>query len=349
MTDQQRGAGRLDHERVARILRPFEEGADDLAVSVEDADGQVIAGTPNEAGGDGIVPSVCREIRSDDRLVGRLVVSGPRACDTTLAPALDALVIGLGELAGVSSEPHASELRLGRVQQRSIVSLHAPEVPGYDLASHYEAAREIGGDFFELFRMRRRGRPVGIVIADVTGKGIGAALLMAFARPVVHAALDAANEPVGALERTNRILVDEIRSGLFITALAGRLEVASGRVRLANAGHESPLVVPGDGGPIRTVEGAGPMLGVFGSLGLTELEVALRPGDALVLYTDGVTDAESPSGQRFGEARLIATLEAARGGSAHDIVAAIRDAVGAFRRDVEPVDDVTIVAVGRRP
>ena len=80
-----------------------------------------------------------------------------------------------------------------------MVSLIAPEVAGYELASHYEAARQVGGDFFELFRLRKRGRPLGVVIADVTGKGIAAALLMMFARPMIHSALD--NAPAGeALE-----------------------------------------------------------------------------------------------------------------------------------------------------
>jgi hypothetical protein len=129
-----------------------------------------------------------------------------------------------------------SELAQARLAQRSFVSLRGLVVPGYDLASHYEAAREIGGDFFELFQLHRRRRPVGVVIADVTGKGIGAGMLMAFARPVIHAALDASRGPADALERTNRILVDEIRSGLFITAIAGVLDVSAGRLRMANAG-----------------------------------------------------------------------------------------------------------------
>jgi sigma-B regulation protein RsbU (phosphoserine phosphatase) len=108
------------------------------------------------------------------------------------------------------------------------------------------------------------------------------------------------------------------------------------------------LIVPGDGGSINAVEGGGVLLGAFRSLGVPELEVRLRPGDALVLYTDGVTDALGPSGERFGEPRLLAAIDAARGGSAHDIVAALRDAVADFRGSVPPADDVTIVVIGRQ-
>jgi sigma-B regulation protein RsbU (phosphoserine phosphatase) len=221
-------------------------------------------------------------------------------------------------------------------------------VPGYDLASHYAAAREIGGDFFELFRLRRRSRPLSIVIADVTGKGIAAALLMAFARPVIHGALNGANGPAQALERTNKILVDERRSILFITVLVGELDLPSGRIRLANAGHEPPLVVPADGSPIRQLEIGGVLMGAFPTLGLREVDLTLAPGDVLFLYTDGVTDARGPSGERFGEARMVEVVDAARGGTAKDIVDAVRGAVAAFSGDVEPADDVTIVAVGRR-
>jgi sigma-B regulation protein RsbU (phosphoserine phosphatase) len=280
--------------------------------------------------------------------VGQVVASGPATSDPTVVAALDALAAGLGELAEADYRSLTAELAQARLAQRSFVSLRAPAVPGYDLASHYEAAREIGGDFFELFQVQRRRRPVGVVIADVTGKGIGAGMLMAFARPVIHAALDAAPGPADALERTNRILVDEIRSGLFITAIAGVLDASTGRLRLANAGHESPLLVPGGGGPIDPIEDGGVLLGAFRTLGVPEVDVRLRPGDILLLYTDGVTDAMGPSGERFGEPRLRTTIESARSGSAHDIVIAIRDAVAGVRGSVPPADDVTIVAIGRQ-
>jgi len=170
---------------------------------------------------------------------------------------------------------------------------------------------------------------------------------MAFARPVIHAALDAAPGPAVALERTNRILVEELHTRLFITALVGSLDAGTGRLRVANAGHEPPLLVPGNGRPIVNVTCGGLLLGAFTSLGLAEIEVELEPRDLLLLYTDGVTDAADETGERFGEPRLYATLDATRGRSAHEVVAGIRDAVAAFRGAVEPTDDVTIVAVGR--
>ena len=156
-----------------------------------------------------------------------------------------------------------------------------------------------------------------------------------------------ASGPAEALQRTNRVLVEERRGTLFITALCAVLHPKTGRVRVAGAGHEPPLLVPGDGGPIVEVGGSGVLLGAFATISPPEVEATLEPGDMLFFYTDGVTDAVDPSGARFGDDRLRRTLAAAQGGSAHELVAAVRDAIQAFQVEAEPADDVTMVAVGR--
>ncbi len=341
---------------IETILRPFARVGDAMDVRIELAGSDRSDGPVATIGG----PRLTRDLEADGRFVGRLVAEGPAVSQGSVVASLEALAVAVervlaippGEAALDTSGSDrrsgmAAELALSRLQQRSIVSLEPPEVPGYDLASYYEPAREIGGDFFELFRLRRRGRPLGIVIADVTGKGIAAALLMAFARPVMHAALQAASGPADALRRTNRILVEELHTALFITALVGRLDVGTGRMRVSNAGHEPPLLIPADGGPITQIEGGGSLLGMFSPLELAETEVELAPGDRLLLYTDGVTDALTSSGERFGKGRLISTIEDARDGSAHDIVRVLSQAVNGFCAGVLPTDDVTIVAVGR--
>ena len=107
--------------------------------------------------------------------------------------------------------------------------------------------------------------------------------------------------------------------------------------------------MPARGGPASLVLGSGPLLGAFADLALPECSVDLEPGDMLILYTDGVTDARSPSGERFEEGRLFAAIESARGGSAQDVVRSIADAVGFFAARTEPADDITVVAVRRLP
>jgi serine phosphatase RsbU (regulator of sigma subunit) len=353
-----------DLAQLERILAPWSDHRPGWSVVIADVAGRVVAGSAESD--QKRTPQFQADILVGDDVVGRIVAHGPGRPDPSLGPALASLAIAIGDslaarqdldtaqlaldgllATGTGTDP--TELVRARRQQRSIVSLVAPDVPGYDLASHYEAAHEIGGDYFELFRLARRGHPLGIVIADVTGKSIDAALLMAFSRPVMHAALNAASGPSDALERTNRVLVGEHRATLFLTAVCAVLRPHSGRIRIANAGHEPPLLVPGDGGPIAPVGESGVLVGAFATLDAPEVEIVIRPGDTLLFYTDGATDAVDPSGQRFGDERLIRSIESAHGGTAHDLVAAVRDAVTTFRAGTAPADDLTLVAIGRQP
>lgn len=170
---------------------------------------------------------------------------------------------------------------------------------------------------------------------------------MAFVRPVMRSALDRSGDPVQALELTNRILVDERRTGLFVTILAGVLELDTGIFRFANAGHEMPLLVPGDGSPARWIEGGGPLVGLFGRLDLTEETLVIQPGDRLILHTDGITDAASPAGERFGLPRFEALAGASHDGSARETVTTVIDSVLAFQGDAEPADDLALLVVRR--
>jgi sigma-B regulation protein RsbU (phosphoserine phosphatase) len=341
----------LTRETLQPILAPFEVPDGSVSIAVEDPDGRVLASGGTAAAGAASV-GVTSEIRDADGVgvVGRVVGRGPAA---VIGPVVESLAASLEAIVCVFSgrDPATqrleAELALGRRIQRSFVPLIPPDIPGYEVASHYEAAHEVGGDFFDVFRLRSRPGRLAIVIADVTGKGVAAALLMAFARPLIHAAVDNAAAPVEALERTNRILVEERRSSLFITALCAIVELRSGILRLANAGHEPPLFVPGDGGPVRWLEGSGPLLGAFGRLELGECRADLAPGDLVLLYTDGVTDARAASGERFGDDRLLDVIARCRGGSAREAVERIAEASRAFQGEMPAADDVTIVAIKR--
>jgi serine phosphatase RsbU (regulator of sigma subunit) len=351
-TIERSGAPAIDLEPV---VAPFRDLADTVGLAIEDRDGISIAGNTS---GPPPADAHAHLISAGPLAGGRVLAWGPgavvlgHALAGSLAAALE--VAALGDAEWHARETEAThriedELAHGRRLQRSFVSLEPPAVPGFDIAAHYEAAREVGGDFFELFRLRRRGRPVSIVIADVTGKGIAAALLMAFSRPLLHAAIDHTKGPAEALERINRILVEERRSSLFITALVARLDPTNGHLCVANAGHEPPLLIRADGSPIDFLVGSGPLVGAFARLDVPEVSVDLGPGDLVLLYTDGVTDARSPEGERFDEWRLLDTIEAVREAPAQEIVTAIADTVCAFQEPADPADDITIVAIRRLP
>ena len=344
-------------ERLRPIVEPFAAPGPGISIAIEDADGRQIAGPPA-----GALPASDLVIRhgiiTEDGIVGHVVGRGGH--DVALLEAVAGAVAAataalLQSAAGASVEAAATaaridaELELGRRIQRSFIPLVPPSIEGYELANHYEAARQVGGDFFDAFRVRGPSGRLALCIADVTGKGIAAALLMAFARPLLHAAIDQIRTPAAALERTNQILVEERRSALYITALCATIDLRRGQLLLANAGHEPPLLVPADGSPVTWLGATGPLLGAFARLDLDEHAVQLAPGDLVLLYTDGVTDAQSRSGERFGDERLLEAVTAARGGTANEVVQAVCDSYHRFQADQPNADDVAILAIRRTP
>lgn len=173
---------------------------------------------------------------------------------------------------------------------------------------------------------------------------------MAFVRPVIRSALDRSGDPVEALERTNHILVDERRTGLFVTVLCGVLDLDTGVFTFASAGHEMPILAGPGGSEPRWVEGGGPLLGVFGRLDLVAERVEIRPGERLVLYTDGITDAAATDGSRFGDRRLLRTVaESCFGGSAADTTRSVIDAVSSFQGSAIQADDLALLVFRRLP
>ena len=240
------------------------------------------------------------------------------------------------------------ELEIGRRIQLSLMPRRFPVLDGWEIASAYEPAREVGGDFYDAFRLRDQPDRIGLVVADVSGKGIPAALMMADSRALIHAAADHGREPAEALRLVNRILVTERASGLFVTVAHGVLDGATGALQLASAGHDPVHIVRADGS-VEVLDPPGRMVGMTDDLDITTITVALAPGDAWVGHTDGVTEARASDGSFYGEDRYRTLLASLPGRSAEALVAAIVADVTAFRGDAEPSDDLTILVARRRP
>jgi sigma-B regulation protein RsbU (phosphoserine phosphatase) len=245
------------------------------------------------------------------------------------------------------------ELAFARRVQLNLMPLSPPRVRGWEIATAYRPARQVGGDFFDLYTLPGRPWLIGFVVADVTGKGITAALMMAFSRAVLRSAAYNGSGPADAIRRTNRVLVREARTGLFLTAFVGLLDTRTGDLRWASAGHEAPVVVRRDSGRgsrltrLSRLSAAGSLLGLFDPLPVRDRSTALRPGDALVAHTDGVTDARDPQGEFFGEGRYLDVLRRQAGDGSARLVRAVASAVEGFQADAPPADDLTLLAISR--
>jgi sigma-B regulation protein RsbU (phosphoserine phosphatase) len=206
-------------------------------------------------------------------------------------------------------------------------------------------AREIGGDFYDYFLLGKDR--LAVTIADVSGKGIPAALFMAVSRTVMRSVSGIDDMATGMAE-ANRLLSADNAASMFVTMFHGVVDLATGVLRYCNAGHNPPYLLRAEGGR-ETLRPTGIAFGLDPDMPYRIDETVLRPGDALFLFTDGITEAFDPDGEEFGNARLEAALEAERGRNAADLVAGIVAATVAFARGAEQSDDITCLGLRFRP
>jgi phosphoserine phosphatase RsbU/P len=237
------------------------------------------------------------------------------------------------------------ELQLAREIQQTFLPSQLPRLPGWELAVTWRAARQVAGDFYDVFELP--GGRLGLVIADVADKGMPAALFMALTRTLMRAAALEEESPAGALARVNDLLVPDTRHGMFVTAIYAVLSLETNELAYANAGHYPPLLLRSETGELERFGKGGMALGVLGGIQLEDRVVPLEPGDYVIFYTDGITEAFSPKGDIYGEERLQATVRAAAVDSAQAMLDAIDDAVVAFVGDGSPSDDLTLEVLRR--
>ncbi|MBX7214271.1 MAG: PP2C family protein-serine/threonine phosphatase, partial [Thermoflexales bacterium] len=240
-----------------------------------------------------------------------------------------------------------NELALARDIQQSFLPREAPQLEGWTIAVDWQSARQVGGDFYDFIHMQEDGR-LGIAIADVADKGVPAALFMAMTRSLLRGAAFSGREPDAVLKRVNRLVLADTRSDLFVTVFYAILDAASGLMHYANAGHNPPLRLSATG-ELAPLAGNGMAIGVFEQVEIPLCTVKLDPGDVLLMYTDGLIDAVSESGEEFGLARLGEVLVACGARPASDIAAAAMDAIRAHTGGEQPFDDQTLVVIRRDP
>ena len=273
----------------------------------------------------------------------------------SLLPALQSLAAQIGS-ALHGAKVYAQTLAHQRVEQElalawqiqaSFLPDDLPDVPGWQLTATLDPARETSGDFYDFIPLPN-GR-LGILVADVADKGMGAALYMALSRTLIRThAIEWCTQPERALSAANRRILMDTRASMFVTVFYGILDPVAGTLTYCNAGHNPPyLLSTQNDDAVQALRRTGMALGVVEDATWKQEAVQLAPGDLLLLYTDGITEAQDLQGAFFGEKRLLETVQANQGRSAQDVQDALIAEVHEFVGDAPQFDDITLIVVIR--
>jgi sigma-B regulation protein RsbU (phosphoserine phosphatase) len=219
------------------------------------------------------------------------------------------------------------------------------EAPGIELFARLEPAKEVSGDLYDFFPVE--DGKMCFVVGDVSGKGIAAGIFMAVTRTLIRATAVPGRSPLEIMNRVNAQLAKENQASLFVTMILGVVDTATGRMVYGQGGHNPPILVPAQGKP--TYEPAGGMpLGVFEDAKFGERELQLKPGETLLVYTDGVTEAMNQAKDLFGEDRLEKAVTGVASLSPEKIAERVIEQVEGFVLEAERSDDITLLAIQRR-
>ncbi len=236
-----------------------------------------------------------------------------------------------------------TEVQLARQIQKTFLPDVLPTHPHWQLSARWRTARQVGGDFYDVIELPNDR--LGLFIADVADKGMPAALFMALTRTLVHAAAKETSSPAEALRRVNELLMPDTKQGMFVTAVYSVLDLNTGEMTYANAGHNPPLWVRRDS--LEKLTRTGVALGASEDSHMTERTIQLAERESLLLYTDGLTEAFNLEGDMFGEERLLRAVGWQESASADDMIKTVEFALDEFAGNAPPSDDLTMLAVRR--
>jgi serine phosphatase RsbU (regulator of sigma subunit)/pSer/pThr/pTyr-binding forkhead associated (FHA) protein len=295
-------------------------------------------------------------LQTNDRVIGLVNVDSRSFARPFTPDDLDLLTV-LANVAAIRIENQrlaviegqklliSRDLEQAAAIQRRLLPLEAPVVPGYEIAGHNLACQTVGGDYYDFFPYAD-GR-LGMVLGDVAGKGMPAALLMTALKGGVQVLLGEAPENVASLmSRLDRLVAANFPRNRFVTLFFGLLDPRTGDLCYCNAGHNPPFLVRADGS-IERLPSCGTILGIFPELPYEVKHQSLRPGDVLTLFSDGVTEENNPAGEEFGEKRLADVLIENAKVDAVALVEAVRSTVLKWAAGGVPADDVTVVVARR--
>jgi serine phosphatase RsbU (regulator of sigma subunit)/anti-sigma regulatory factor (Ser/Thr protein kinase) len=234
------------------------------------------------------------------------------------------------------------EMRLATLIQQQFLPRKLPDLPDWQVAAYYGPARAVGGDFYDFIPLPD-GR-IGVVVGDVTDKGVPAALVMARTQSILRGEAPRLISPSKVLERANEILVDEMPDKMFVTCLYAVIDPTAGSIVFANAGHNLPYVRTADG--VIELRATGMPLGLLPGMPYDEVEATIAPGQDLLLYSDGLVEAHDPGGKMYGFPRLREQM--GRAGSGSELLDRLLEDLHDFAgRSWEQEDDITLVTLRR--
>ena len=297
-------------------------------------------------------------LQTNDRVIGLVNVDSRSFARPFTPDDLDLLTV-LANVAAIRIENErlavvelqkqviSRELEQAAGIQRRLLPREAPIVPGYEIAGHNLPCQTVGGDYFDFFPYAD-GR-IGLVLGDVSGKGMQAAILMSAVKGGVQVLFGETPDDVASLmSRLDRVVAANFPRNRFVTLFFGLLDPATGELTYCNAGHNPPFLVRANDA-LERLASCGTILGIFPDMGYEVKHSRLLPGDVLTLYSDGVTEENNPSGEEFGEERLAKLLLAQGRSGAANLVEGIRQAVLAWAAGAAAADDVTVVVASRAP
>ncbi len=240
-------------------------------------------------------------------------------------------------------ERKQAELSIARDIQLSFLPETVPDIQGYEVAPLSLPAREVGGDFYDIIVPVSQDK-IGILIADVSGKGVPAALFMALSRTITRANATWHKTAVNVITETNSMVSADARSGMFVTLFFGVFDLQERTITYVNAGHNAPLIFRSDGSR-EELPMTGPALGIMDDALYTEMKTSLSSGDIMIMYTDGVTEAVDGKNEEFGVDRLDRVVRKFRDESAEKIRDEIIVAINEHTRGLDQFDDITIIVM----
>jgi sigma-B regulation protein RsbU (phosphoserine phosphatase) len=249
----------------------------------------------------------------------------------------------LSESVRIQRDELTRDLELAAEVQRRLLPQRFPDLEGYEVAARLYPAKIVGGDYYDFLKLP--GGDMGLVFADVAGKGTSAALLVSAVKMAVQVSAPHSSGPDKTLESLNQAICDLTNQERPVSFFYGCLEIEQGSLGYSNGGHHPPFLIKNSSREMISLETGGPVLGLIPGTRYESSTVKLEPGDLLVFYTDGIVEAENPEGEPYSQERLVSLVKSHQGRGASELIESVYQSVAEFRGSSLAEDDSTLLVV----